>query len=96
MGASSYLTRKPWGPQARDRLKQKGARLRTRRSLRLDSDRLQESRICRAQLTSSALVRRKTSKPLRRHRRVHETRKSIPHVFQGRFALDVHIRSVLL
>ena len=96
MGASSYLTRKPWGPassrstQAEGRAppheKESPARFRSIAG---------ESHLPR-QLTSSALVRRKASKPLRRHRRVHETRKSIPHVFQGRFALDVHIRSVLL
>ena len=93
MGASSYLTRKPWGPASSRSTQAEG---RAPPHEKESPARLQESRICRAQLTSSALVRRKASKPLRRHRRVHETRKSIPHVFQGRFALDVHIRSVLL
>ena len=60
------------------------------------SDVLPSEEDVRAQFASSALVRRKASKPLRRRRRVHKTRKSISHVFQGRFALDIHIRSVLL
>ena len=96
MGASSYLTRKPWGPASSRSTRAEGrAPPHEKESPARFRSIAGESHLPRP----AHLERARTSQGFetpRRHRRVHETRKSIPHVFQGRFALDVHIRSVLL